>query len=349
MASVDPYHLLKLSRAADGKAIQAAYRRLAKECHPDLHPGDAKAEERFKALTQAYGILGDVEKRRLFDLGLMGPDGAARADGDTSPPRRGGGKARSAGGGMFREPFMDETFDDSSIGSIWENLSPDGVNKPVQGDDDGFTIFTHDTDSIGDTPLGDDDDLSDLFKEIFREPSSSGPIGGTAAAQSSLRGRDMRYSLNVSFAEAAYGGRKRLPLNSGRDVEVIIPPASENGQVIRLSGKGLRGAMGAVAGDALVELTVEPHAIFTRQGLDLSAMISLSLEQAVIGGRVTLEGLRGPISLMLPSPTQPGQKLTYRGFGLRAGEFQGDLQITVQLLLPDPVDADLLAFCRKRV
>lgn len=333
-ALFDPYSLLQVSPAADNKAVQAAYRRLAKDCHPDLHPGDQQAEERFKALTQAYHILGDAEKRRLYDLGRIGPDGAARASAD---PLKRAKKARSAGGSAFREPFMDEAFDHPSLNKVWENA-------------DGFAPFNPDHGSF--TPAEEsagDDDLSDLFKEIFRESGSSGPVGGPASAKSSLRGRDMRYGLSITFAEAAYGTRKRLALTTGRDVQVVVPPASESGQVIRLSGQGLPGAIGAPAGDALVKLTVEPHPIFTRQGLDLIATIALTLEQAIVGGRVTLEGLRGPIALMLPSPTQPNQTLTFRGYGLRAGAFQGDLHVTTQVQLPDPVDQPLLRFCQKRL
>jgi DnaJ-class molecular chaperone len=345
----DPYSLLQVSPSADDKAVRAAYRRLAKDCHPDLHPGDLQAEERFKALTQAYHILGDAEKRRLYDLGRIGPDGAARAAAD---PLKRGKKARSAGGGVFREPFMDESFNDPSLNKVWENLDTDP--QPVASDD-GFPPFTPSHGSFGPTSGGaagpgpGEDDLSDLFKEIFRESGSNGPVGGPASARSSLRGRDMRYGLTITFTEAAYGARKRLSLNNGRDVQVVIPPASEHGQVIRLAGQGLAGAAGAPAGDALVKLTVDPHPIFSRQGLDLVATIALTLEQAIVGGQVTLEGLRGPIALLLPSPTQPNQTLTFRGYGLRAGEFQGDLQVTAQLVLPDPVDEALLRFCQKRL
>jgi curved DNA-binding protein CbpA len=132
----DPYSLLQVSPSADEKAVRAAYRRLAKDCHPDLHPGDLQAEERFKALTQAYHILGDAEKRRLYDLGRIGPDGAARAAVD---PLKRGKKARSAGGGVFREPFMDESFNDPSLNKVWENL--DAAPQPAASDD-GFPPFS---------------------------------------------------------------------------------------------------------------------------------------------------------------------------------------------------------------
>lgn len=333
----DPYRILAVLRTADDRTIRSAYRRLVKECHPDLHPNSPQAEEQFKALTLAYSLLSDPEKRRKFDRGELGPDGTPRAGAS------GTGQGPAAGDGMggvrgqnkpFRDPYMDESgFDTLEASAMWENLSG------------SFTAGRNDFDAYNTPPSASDDDLDDLFKEIFREAGSPGSAsGGRASGGNGLRGRDIRYSLTISFAEACYGARKRLPLNSGRDVDISIPPASENGQVIRLAGRGQPGATGALAGDLLVEILVQPHPFFTRQGLDLHAPLSLSLSEAVLGGRITMQGVRGPLSVVVPAAVNSGQRLRIKNLGVRAGEQSGDLFLTIAVILPPQPDEELKAF-----
>ncbi|SIS46359.1 DnaJ C-terminal domain-containing protein [Insolitispirillum peregrinum] len=325
----DPYRLLGVLRTADERTIRSAYRQKVKDCHPDLHPGDRQAEERFKALSVAYAILNDADKRRRYDRGELGPDGTARArqsSAASSGPDFGGMRGHNK---PFRDPYLDESFDEADDPAIWQSRT--------QG------ASPHSRDDFAPPPPPADDDLTDLFREIFQDGASR-PQAGRGSGGNGLRGRDVRYTLTLSFAEACYGTRKRLPLNTGRDVTVPIPPASENGQVIRLSGQGQHGATAALAGDLLVELQVQPHPFFTRKGLDLHALLSLNLAEALRGGRITMTGLRGQLAVMVPAGIGNGQVLRVSKLGLRAGEMTGDLYLTIAVVLPPNADDALTGF-----
>lgn len=326
----DPYRLLGVLRTADDRIIRSAYRQKAKDCHPDLHPGDPQAEERFKALTTAYAILGDPERRQRYDRGELGPDGSRRRAASSPSPEadingmRGQNKP-------FRDPYLDDSFDDMASAPVWESQSA----GPAMGNRDDFAA----------PPPPPEDDLTDLFREIFRDGGTTAQAStGRASGGNGLRGRDVRYTLTISFAEACYGTRKRLPLNTGRDVMVPIPPASEHGQVIRLGGQGQAGATPALSGDLLVELAVQPHPFFTRKGLDLHAPLSLNLAEAVRGGRVTMAGLRSQLSVVVPPGMSNGQILRVNKLGLQAGEMTGDLYLTIAVIMPPNADDALKAF-----
>lgn len=285
--SWDPYAALGLSRSATADDIRRAYRKLAKELHPDVRPGDKTAEDRFKRATAAFNLLSDPVTRSRFDRGEIDADGNERmAFG--SRPRQSSRAHAGAGahGGAANDAF----------------------------------------------------DLGDIFSDLF------GPGFGGGRGYSRMRGRDIRFTLEIDFLDAVNGARRRVSLSEGRTLDVAIPPGVESGQVLRLKGQGGPGVQGGPPGDALVELSVRPHPFFRREGQDIHMDLQISLTEAVEGGRVQAPTATGPVSLTIPAGSNTGKTLRLKGKGV-AG--QGDQFVRLQVVLPDAVDEDLKKFVKK--
>lgn len=295
----DPYQVLGLSRGASQDEIKKAYRRLARERHPDANKNDPKAADRFKELSTAYAILGKPDQRRRFDRGEID------AAGNERPPGFGGfgggfGGARRPGGGPHGRP---------GGGFSFEDLAED-----------------------------------DIFADIFRRAGAGG--GRRAAPQ---RGADVNASLSVDFLTAALGGSERVRLPTGKQLSVAIPPACEDGRTLRLKGQGQPGTHGGPPGDALIEITVKPHPMLKREGLDILAEVPVSLREAVLGARITVPTVHGKVSLTVPPGSNSGTTLRLRGKGLpgkgAAGtNGHGDQLVCLKLTLPDPHDQRLKNF-----
>jgi DnaJ-class molecular chaperone len=285
----NPYEVLGVAANASDDDIQKAFRRLAKKSHPDLHPGDKKAEDRFKELNGAYDILGDSAKRARFDRGEIDAGGNEIRQNPFSRGRQGAG-AGFGGGANF-------SFDEM--------------------------------------------DLSDLFGGMFR----GGP--GGAGRRGPARGEDQRFMLEVDFEEAVAGTTKRLTLPNGKSLDVNIPPGLNDGQVIRLKGQGAAGG-GAPAGDALIEVKVRPHPTFRREGRDIYAEVPISLAEAVMGGRVEVPTVHGPVAMTVPKWTNGGARMRLKGKGVPAGKNEpaGDQYVVFEIVLPKTPDKDLEDFVK---
>ncbi len=275
----DPYKILGLERSASEDDIRRTFRRLAKELHPDLRPGDAAASERFKKVTVAYDLLSDAEKRRRFDAGEI--------DGMGEPRQR---YARQGAGGA------------------------------AGGREQGF---------------------GDIFADLFGDRRSRGPQGGF-----SLRGQDVRYTLEVEFLEAALGTRKRVTLPEGGVLDLSVPEAVTDGQVLRLKGKGTPGLRGGEAGDALVEIRVRPHGEFRREGNDILLDVPVTLDEAVLGAKIEVQTISGRVALTIPKGTSSGRAFRLKGRGIKSGALAvaGDQLVTVRIVLPDTIDDSLAYF-----
>ncbi len=281
----DPYKVLGLKKDATEKQIKAAFHKVAKTSHPDLNPGDKKAEERFKAAANAHDILSDPGKRARFDRGEI--DGG----GQEAPPR-----------GYYRQHA------EAPAGNRYNaNFS--------------------------------EDELSDLLSGMFR----NGERPGSARHS---KGRDSRYSLPVSFVQAARGGPQRLMLPEGGEIDVQIPPGTATGTVLRLRGKG---GPGTPPGDALIEVEVGPHPFFTRDGQDIHLDLPVSVPEAVLGGRVTVPTITGSVTMSIPEGSDTGTKLRLRGKGIpgHGGRAAGDAFATLRVII-GPVDQALRDAMRDR-
>jgi len=185
---------------------------------------------------------------------------------------------------------------------------------------------------------GADFDIGDIFSDLF------GPGFGSSRSYSRMRGRDMRFTLDIDFLDSVNGAKRRISLAEGRTLDVAIPAGVETGQVLRLKNQGAPGVQGGPAGDALVELRVRPHAFFRREGQDIHMDLSVSLTEAVDGARIQAPTPGGPVALTIPAGSNTGKVLRLKGKGV-AG--QGDQFVRLLVMLPETPDEDLRKFVKK--
>jgi DnaJ-class molecular chaperone len=181
-------------------------------------------------------------------------------------------------------------------------------------------------------------DLGDIFSDLF------GPGFSSGRGYTRMRGRDIRFTLDIDFLDAVNGAKRRISLAEGRTLDVAIPAGVESGQVLRLKGQGGAGVQGGPAGDALVELKVRPHPFFRREGQDIHMDLNVSLTEAVEGARVQAPTPGGPVALTIPAGANTGKVLRLKGKGV-AG--QGDQFVRLQVVLPETADEDLRKFVKK--
>lgn len=275
----DPYAVLGVARGASDEDIRRAYRKLAKEYHPDLNPQSrVAAEAKIKTINAAFQILGDPEKRRQFDAGLIDGNGEAR-----------------------QRPFR-----------------------------------TH---ARAGAPGGDETGFGDIFSDLFGRGRGGGGHGGT-------RGADVRYTLEVDFLEAANGAKKRVTMPDGGTLDLQVPEGVQDGQVLRLKGKGSPGPRGFEAGDALVEIKVRTHDYFRRTGDDIYVTIPVTIDEAVLGGKIEVETITGRVQLTIPKGTSSGRAFRLKGRGVRPspGAAPGDQIVTISIVLPSEIDDQLAYF-----
>jgi DnaJ-class molecular chaperone len=185
---------------------------------------------------------------------------------------------------------------------------------------------------------GDPVDLGDIFSDRF------GPGFGGARTYSRMRGRDIRFTLDIDFLDSINGAKRRISLAEGRTLDVAIPAGVETGQVLRLKNQGGAGVQGGPAGDALVELRVRPHTFFRREGQDVHMDLNISLTEAVEGARIQAPTPGGNVTLTIPAGSNTGKVLRLKGKGV-AGT--GDQFVRLQVVLPEIVDEDLRKFVKK--
>jgi DnaJ-class molecular chaperone len=291
MATQTPYEVLGVGPDASPDDIRKAYRKLAKELHPDLNPGKPDAEAKFKTVTAAYDLLSDADKRARYDRGEIDESGAERPRYSYRP------HAEGEHGWKYQQGEIDPS------------------------------------------------DLEDLFAMF----DGGGPMGGgtrRARAQDfKVPGGDRLYTLTVDFVEAAAGAKKRLSLAPDSALDVTIPPGIEEGRVLRLKGKGDAGIGGASPGDALIEIHIAPHPYFRRDGDNILVELPITLSEAVLGGRVTVPTVTGPVTMTIPKGSDSGAQLRLRGKGIhRRGGADGDQIVTLKVVVGDSGDSELAAF-----
>src|SRR5271165_5129414 len=276
MAAQTLYEVLGVKPDASAEQIRKVYRQLAKQFHPDLNPGKPAAEERFKAVSAAYDLLSDPEKRaRTYYRGYA--EGAA---------------------GRKYQPE-------------------------------------------GEVDLGDLEDLFAAFGSAGRGRRGRGGEGFKA------RGGDRLFTLTVDFVEAATGGKQRLSLAPEQWLDVTIPPGITDGQVLRLRGNGGPGLGGGPAGDALIEVHVAPHPLFRRDGDNIQIELPVSLAEAVLGARVTVPTVTGPVTMTIPKGSDTGAQLRLRGKGIQRKKGPGDQYVTLKVVVGPSGDPELAEFLEK--
>jgi DnaJ-class molecular chaperone len=189
--------------------------------------------------------------------------------------------------------------------------------------------------------LGDLEDLFAAFGSAGRGRRGRGGEGFKA------RGGDRLFTLTVDFVEAATGSKKRLSLAPEQWLDVTIPPGIDDGQVLRLRGQGGPGFGGGPAGDALIEVHVTPHPLFRRDGDDIQIELPISLAEAVLGARVAVPTVTGPVTMTIPKGSDTGAKLRLRGKGIQRAKSPGDQYVTLKVVVGPSGDPELAAFLEK--
>lgn len=299
--AADPYTTLGVSRSATEKDIKSAYRKLAKELHPDRNKDNPKAAERFSEVTQAYDLLADKEKRAQFDRGEIDADGNP-----TNPFAGMGGGGRSGGfaggfnpnmsGGAQSGGFGTEDVD---ISDLFEGLFGGGGTRQSRG---GFA-----------------------------------GMGGQQRRQAPPpKGADIAYRLKVPFIDAATRADQRITLADGKTIDLKLPTGVEDGTQMRLKGKGQQGPGGA--GDGLVTISIERHPFFRRDGNDVRLVLPITLTEAIEGAKVKVPTVDGPVMLTIKPGTSGGtvMRLSGKGFSGKDGK-RGNQLVTIEIALPDDI------------
>jgi DnaJ-class molecular chaperone len=290
-ATETPYQVLGVKPGANADDIRKAYRKLAKQFHPDLNPGKPEAEARFKSISAAYDLLSDPDKRARYDRGEIDESGAER-------PTRGYYRSQAEGAQGWK-------------------YQPEG-----------------------EMDLGDLDDLFAAFGSAGRRQRGGGE--GFRA-----RGADRHFTLTIDFATGATGGKQRLSLAPDEWLDVTIPPGIDDGQVLRLRGKGGLGFGGGQAGDALIEVHVAPHPLFRRDGDNILLELPVSLAEAVLGARVSVPTVTGPVTMTIPKGSDTGRQLRLRGKGIQRKTNPGDEIVTLKVVVGHSSDPELAEFLEK--
>src|SRR5689334_3446058 len=306
--ALDLYQRLGLKRGASEAEIKKAYRRLAKQLHPNRNHDNPDAEKRFGEVTQAYDLLSDKDKRAQYDRGEIDEDGNPKM------------------------PFGGGGFGGYSRGS--------GGPQPGAGGA-GFENF-----NFGGADAADLSDLFDgLFgaAQAGRGRSAGGPFGGfRQRAAPPQKGADVAYRLKIPFDDAVALKPQRITLADGKTIDLKLPNGLEDGTKIRLGGKGQEGPGGR--GDAIVTIEIAPHRFFTRDGTNIRLELPVTLKEAVLGAKVKVPTAEGPVMLTIPKGTSSGKVLRLKGRGFTAKDGKrGDQLVTVEVDVPAQ-DAELQKF-----
>jgi molecular chaperone DnaJ len=343
VAAKDFYQVLGVSDAATQDEIKKAYRRLAKQYHPDANPSNSAAAERFKEISEAHSVLSDTEKRKQYDqmrrLGAF--DGG---------PRRSSGGPRPAGapGDVGAEGF--DFGDFGGLGDIFSSIFSRGGR---QAEPRGESL-----EAVVEVPFR----VAALGGKItvtipVTEPcptcsGSGGAPGATWSTCPECNGRG-----TISFGQGGFAvnrpcpqcrGRGRIPsqpcptcrgagdVRTERRVAITVPPATETGSRIRLRGQGESSRPGGTPGDLIITFQVQPDRFFRREGLDVVCEVPLNVAQAMLGTRLRVRTLDGKkVMLRIPPGTQPGRKFRIKGQGLEKNGRRGDQLVGVQVTVPN--------------
>ena len=268
----DFYKILGVAKDVSDAELKKVYRKLARQYHPDSNPGDAKAEAKFKEISEAYSVLSDPAQRREYDqVRAMG--GGARFTG-------------GAGGQGFPGGF------------------PGGTG--------GF---------------------EDVFSNLFGGGGGRGGFGGFGPQ----RGSDLTMTTTLNFIDGVKGTAIKVNLG-GKDVSVNIPAGVNDGQKIKLRGKGQASPNGGEAGDLIITCNIKPHPIFSRDGNNIRVSVPVTYAEAVLGATILVPTLGGePVKLKVSPGTPNGRVLRVKGRGVVSAKHEGDLLATVEIAVPSHV------------
>lgn len=316
----DYYRVLGVSEDASADEIKKAYRKLARQYHPDRNPDAPDAEERFKEIQQAYDVLGDPQRRAEYDRQRRDPFAGGGFEGFSGAGREGSAR-------YYRAP------DGTYVRVETSGSGPDA--DYIFGDEDGFggigDIFSRFFGERGrprSEPFGDPFAQRDPFARSRRQRRAASP------------GRDVEATLRLRFDEALEGGPREITLPGGENVRIDVPRGVRPGFKIRLRGRGQAGTDGQ-RGDLYITFEVEEHLRFRREGDDLHVTERINAVEAMLGTSHRIENAYGKnVRLKIPPGTQPGTVLRLRGQGVQTETGKGDLLVHIEVEVPRALDAE---------
>lgn len=258
-------------------------------------------------------------------------------------------KAASAAYDLLKDPEKRARFDRGEIDAMGQERPEYQFYRQYAGREGNPYARTGARAHAGAGP-GEFEDISDLFEEILRGRGDSGSSRwGFSSREVHARGADVRYRLAVSFLDAAKGATKKLLMPDGASLEVKIPAGIRDGQTIRLRGKGQPGIGDGPPGDALITIEVAPHPVFSRDGNDIRVVLPITIDEAVLGGKVPVPTIDGTVKLTIPKGASSGRVLRMKGRGIKParGGKAGDQLVELKIVLPPEIDEELAEFMQR--
>lgn len=299
MAYIDYYKILGVDKTATQDDIKKAFRKLARQYHPDLNPNDPNAKERFQAINEANEVLSDPEKRKKYD-----EYGENWKHADEFEAQRKAYQNQQGGGGGDGEYWY------STDGTHFSGFGGEGMHG-FGGNGSGF---------------------SDFFEELFGHRGA----GAGRGAHGAFKGQDIQGELQLTLREAATTHKQTFSVN-GENLRITVPAGIANGQIIKLKGHGGKGVNGGPDGDLYITFNIADDPVFRRKDNDLYTDVNIDLYTAVLGGEVTVNTLDGQVKLKVRPSTQNDAKVRLKGKGFpiykQDGTF-GDLIVTYHVTIP---------------
>jgi molecular chaperone DnaJ len=357
----DYYRVLGVAEAATADEIKKAYRRLAKQYHPDANPNNKEAAERFKEISEAYSVLSEPEKRKQYDTMRKNPfAGFARGAGSASGPTAQGG---AAGGFSFEDmPDM------GGLSDIFESIFSRGRRKGAAGAQ--AKTRGNDVEYLVEIPFktaarGGKITITVPITDECATCSGTGSAPGTKPQTCpECKGAGL-----ISFGQGGFAvqrpcpnclGRGSVPttpcavcggsgqVRENRQIMLNVPAGVDTGSKLRVAGQGEKGVGGAAAGDLIVNFKVQADHFFRRDGLDVISTIPINIAQSVLGSRVRVRTLDDKkVALRIPPGTQSGTRFRIPGQGIEKSGHRGDQYVQVKVEVPETVDAEAEALFKQ--
>ena len=355
-AQKDFYAVLGVGKDASAADVKKAYRRLARDNHPDSNPGDSAKHEKFKSVAEAYDVVGDADKRGRYDeMRRLYGNGAPRGFG------RGGGGGAGAGGGFNLDDLLgDRARGGGGFGDMFGDAFGGGgarrtqARRPTKGGDaettatisfvdalDGVTISLRLSSDAACPTCSGTGGKPGTKPRICSDCEGAGyvvsGVGGAFSINETCPGCGGRQLVYETSCPSCHGSGRGT---SARTIQARIPAGVKDGQRIRLRGKGGPGEHGGPAGDLFVTVKVSPHRLFGRSGDNLTLDVPVSFDEAALGAEVKIPTLEGaPVTLRLPAGTPNARTFRVRGRGAtKADGTRGDLLATVEVQVPAVLD-----------
>ena len=239
---------------------------------------------------------------------------------------------------LLKDPEQRARYDRGEIDASGQERPQQRTYRDFQEEPGATRFYTREG-------FADEDELQGFFEDLF---GSGTGAGGARTFRMRARGADVSYTLPVDLVTAAKGGRTRVTVD-GRTIDITIPPGVHDRQMLRLKGQGAPGYEGGPPGDAYVEMVIQPHPLFERKDTDVHLELPVSLPEAVLGGRIEVPTVDGPVTMTVPKGSNTGTTLRLRGKGIphASGGGRGDQYVRLKVVLPKVVDADLEAFMKE--